>query len=41
MLEGLLVWSDDSKNRFRAKIRSIVERLVRRLGEDTVRAMMP
>lgn len=41
MCEGLLVWADDSKNRFRANIRSIVERLVRRLGEDAVREMMP
>lgn len=41
MCEGLLVWADDSKNRFRGNIRSIVERLVRRLGEDAVREMMP
>ncbi|GBF99810.1 hypothetical protein Rsub_12563 [Raphidocelis subcapitata] len=41
ILEGLLLWSDDSKNRFRLKTRAIVERLVRRCGQDAVAAACP
>ncbi|KAK9845416.1 hypothetical protein WJX81_006006 [Elliptochloris bilobata] len=41
MLEGLLLWSEDSKNKFRLKVRVIVERLARRLGFDDVAAAMP
>ena len=41
ILEGLLLWSEDSKNRFRLKTRMIVERLVRRCGLDAVTAACP
>lgn len=40
-MEGLLLWSDDSKNRFRLKTRAIVERLSRRCGADAVAAACP
>ena len=30
MLQGLLLWAEDSKNKFRLKIRLVLERLVRR-----------
>ena len=39
--EGLLIWIGDSKNRFKSKIRTIVERLVRRCGYDAVAAAVP
>nr|PNR59348.1 hypothetical protein PHYPA_002139 [Physcomitrium patens] len=41
MVEGLILWSDDSKNHFKAKVRAIIERLVRRCGMDTVAKVMP
>ncbi|KAF8071289.1 uhpC [Scenedesmus sp. PABB004] len=41
LLEGMLIWADDSKNKFRLKIRVIVERLVRRCGLDAVAAACP
>jgi hypothetical protein len=41
ILEGLLLWSEDSKNRFRLKTRAVVERLVRRCGLDAVQAACP
>lgn len=39
--EGLLVWSSDSKNRFKSKVRTVMERLVRRCGYDAVAAAVP
>ncbi|KAK9815144.1 hypothetical protein WJX73_008694 [Symbiochloris irregularis] len=41
MLEGLLIWAEDSKNKFRLKVRGVVERLVRRCGFDAVAAAFP
>lgn len=41
MMAGLLVWAHDSKNRFRAKVRAVVERLVRRCGYEAVAAHAP
>jgi len=41
LLEALLVWSDDPKNKFRLRVRLVVERLVRRLGADAVSSAMP
>ncbi|BDA46153.1 RRP12-like protein [Coccomyxa sp. Obi] len=41
ILEGLLLWSEDSKNKFRLKVRVIVERLARRCGYDAVAGAMP
>ncbi|WIA12282.1 hypothetical protein OEZ85_012341 [Tetradesmus obliquus] len=41
ILEGMLLWADDSKNKFRLKIRVIVERLVRRCGYEAVASACP
>lgn len=41
LLEALLAWSDDPKNKFRLRVRLVVERLVRRLGADAVSSAMP
>ncbi|GLI63541.1 hypothetical protein VaNZ11_006530 [Volvox africanus] len=41
ILEGMLVWAEDSKNKFKLKVRVIVERLARRCGFDAVAAAMP
>eukprot|EP00250_Pteridium_aquilinum_P028638 c37528_g1_i1 orf=673-4578(-) len=41
MVEGLLLWSDDSKNHFKAKVRVIFEMLVRRCGLPAVLAVTP
>lgn len=41
MLEGMLIWAEDSKNKFRQKVRVVVERLARRCGFDAVSAAMP
>lgn len=41
LVEGLILWSDDSKNHFKAKVRGIIERLVRRCGMDSVAKVMP
>lgn len=41
MLEGLLLWSEDSKNKFKLKVRMIIERLARRCGHDALAAVMP
>lgn len=41
LLHALLAWSDDPKNKFRLRVRLVVERLVRRLGADAVAAAMP
>ncbi|MCO5571961.1 hypothetical protein L7F22_025712 [Adiantum nelumboides] len=41
IVEGLLLWSDDSKNHFKAKVRVIFEMLVRRCGLQAVSAVTP
>lgn len=41
MLEGMLIWAGDTKNRFKLKVRVIVERLSRRCGFDAVSEAMP
>ncbi|EFJ51860.1 hypothetical protein VOLCADRAFT_87463 [Volvox carteri f. nagariensis] len=41
ILEGMLVWAEDSKNKFKLKVRVIVERLARRCGFDAVAEAMP
>jgi ribosomal RNA-processing protein 12 len=41
LVEGLILWADDSKNHFKAKVRVIIERLVRRCGMDSVARVMP
>lgn len=39
--EGMLVWAEDSKNKFRSKVRMILERLARRCGFDALEAAIP
>ncbi|KAF3792282.1 RRP12-like protein [Nymphaea thermarum] len=41
MVEGLLNWKDDTKNHFKAKVKFLLEMLVRKCGIDAVRAVMP
>ena len=41
LLHALLAWSDDPKNKFRLRVRLVVERLARRLGADVVAKAMP
>ncbi|KAG2487102.1 hypothetical protein HYH03_014215 [Edaphochlamys debaryana] len=41
ILEGMLVWAEDSKNKFKLKVRVVVERLARRCGFDAVASAMP
>jgi len=41
LLQGVLVWAHDSKNRFKAKVRAVVERLVRRCGAAAVAEHVP
>ena len=41
MCEGLLLWHEDSKNRFKMKVRVVIERLHRRLGREALDAVFP
>ena len=41
LVEGLTRWDGDTKNRFRAKVRAVLERLVRRCGADAVAQHVP
>ncbi|KAH9313994.1 hypothetical protein KI387_022621, partial [Taxus chinensis] len=41
ILEGLLLWSDDSKNHFKSKVHVVLEILIRKCGSDSVRDIMP
>ncbi|XP_020270530.1 RRP12-like protein [Asparagus officinalis] len=41
MVEGLLKWQDNTKNHFKAKVKLLLEMLVRKCGVDAVRAVMP
>eukprot|EP00873_Tetraselmis_striata_P019446 jgi/Tetstr1/439710/TSEL_028129.t1 len=41
ILEGVLLWAADSKNRFKLKVRTIVEALAKRCGYDAVAAGIP
>ncbi|CAL9057574.1 unnamed protein product [Musa banksii] len=41
MVEGLLRWQDDTKNHFKAKIKLLLEMLVRKCGFDAVKEVMP
>jgi ribosomal RNA-processing protein 12 len=41
ILEGLLLWCEDSKNKFKLKVRSIVERLAKRCGFEAMAQAMP
>jgi ribosomal RNA-processing protein 12 len=41
MQEGMLLWAEDSKNKFKLKVRTVLERLVRRCGVEAVAAATP
>ncbi|KAK8970767.1 hypothetical protein KSP40_PGU014929 [Platanthera guangdongensis] len=41
IVEGLLKWKDETKNHFKAKIKSLIEMLVRKCGVEAVKAVMP
>ncbi|RWR79461.1 hypothetical protein CKAN_00803300 [Cinnamomum micranthum f. kanehirae] len=41
MVEGLLKWQDDTKSHFKAKVKLLLEMLVRKCGLDAVKAVMP
>ncbi|KAL5853701.1 hypothetical protein ACOSQ3_008819 [Xanthoceras sorbifolium] len=41
MVEGLLKWQDDTKNHFKAKVKFLLEMLVKKCGLDAVKAVMP
>ncbi|XP_068658787.1 uncharacterized protein [Aristolochia californica] len=41
MVEGLLKWQDNSKNHFKAKVKLLLEMLVKKCGLDAVKAVMP
>jgi ribosomal RNA-processing protein 12 len=39
--EGILLWAEDSKNKFRLKVRVILERIARRCGFEALEAAVP
>ncbi|KAL6537719.1 hypothetical protein OROHE_012346 [Orobanche hederae] len=41
MVEGLLSWQDSTKNHFKAKIKLLLEMLVKKCGLDAVKQVMP
>ncbi|XP_057537036.1 uncharacterized protein LOC130814829 [Amaranthus tricolor] len=41
LVEGLLKWQDDTKNHFKAKVKNLLEMLVKKCGIDSVKAVMP
>jgi ribosomal RNA-processing protein 12 len=41
LIPGLMGWSHEHKTRFRAKVKHIIERLIRRFGYDTVERNCP
>ncbi|KAI4335172.1 hypothetical protein L6164_013842 [Bauhinia variegata] len=41
MVEGLLKWQDHTKNHFKAKVKLLLEMLVRKCGLEAVKAVMP
>ncbi|KAK7265474.1 hypothetical protein RJT34_33094 [Clitoria ternatea] len=41
MVEGLLMWQDNTKNHFKAKVKLLLEMLVKRCGLEAVKAVMP
>lgn len=41
VIESLLIWANDTKNRFRLKIRHILEKIIRILGMDEVTKYIP
>uniref|UniRef100_K3YPE2 Uncharacterized protein n=1 Tax=Setaria italica TaxID=4555 RepID=K3YPE2_SETIT len=41
VVEGLLNWQSDTKSSFKAKVKSLIEILVKKCGLDAVKAVMP
>lgn len=41
IVEGILVWAGDSKNKFRLKVRVILEKLARKVGFDVLQKSIP
>uniref|UniRef100_A0A1D1YZ83 RRP12-like protein n=1 Tax=Anthurium amnicola TaxID=1678845 RepID=A0A1D1YZ83_9ARAE len=41
LIEGLLKWRDDTKSHFKAKVKFLIELLVKKCGLDAVKAVMP
>lgn len=41
LVQGLLCWQGDTKNHFKAKVKLLLEMLVRKCGLDAVKAVMP
>ena len=41
IIEGLLIWAQDSKNKFKMKVRRLLERLCKRCGYEAVAAVWP
>lgn len=41
MVEGLLKWQENTKNHFKAKVKLLLEMLVKKCGMDAVKAVMP
>jgi ribosomal RNA-processing protein 12 len=41
IIEGLLIWAQDSKNKFKMKVRRLLERLCKRCGYEAVAAAWP
>ncbi|KAK6944710.1 putative domain NUC173 [Dillenia turbinata] len=41
MVEGLLKWQDNTKNHFKAKVKLLLEMLIRKCGLEAVKAVMP
>lgn len=41
ILESLLLWGNDSKNRFKLKVKVILERIARKVGFEELEAAMP
>ncbi|XAR51105.1 hypothetical protein NMG60_11005643 [Bertholletia excelsa] len=41
VVEGLLKWQDSTKNHFKAKVKYLLEMLIKKCGLDAVKAVMP
>lgn len=41
IVEGLLMWQDGTKNHFKAKVKYLLEMLVKKCGIDAVKSVMP
>ncbi|KAL6079675.1 pre-rRNA processing protein, variant 2 [Balamuthia mandrillaris] len=41
LIPGMMTWSGDAKNRFRSKVKILLERLIRRFGVEKVSSLVP